>query len=104
MSKVRKSSLLEFYIIINFQRCTQQFQAQGNAEEFVELVVDTMRYIGPEDLTQYFIRNTTMRLSDDKKSVIVEAWANYSNDSNLNYSNYSNLNYSIYSNYSPLVK
>ena len=74
MSKVRKSSLLEFYyIIINFQRCTQQFQAQGNAEEFVELVVDTMRYIGPEDLTQYFIRNTTMQLSDDKKSVIVEA-------------------------------
>ena len=63
------------YTIINFQRCTQQFQAQGNAEEFVELVVDNMRYIGPEDLTQYFIRNTTMQLSEDKKSVIVEAWA-----------------------------
>ena len=33
-----------------------------------------MAYIGPEDLTQYFIRNTTMQLSEDKKSVIVEAW------------------------------
>ena len=52
----------------------QQFEAQGNADEFVELVVDNMSYLGPEDLTQYFIRNTTGKLSDDEKSVIFEVF------------------------------
>ena len=31
---------------------------QGNMGEFVQLVSNKMTYLGPSDLTQYFIRGT----------------------------------------------
>ena len=44
---------------------------QGNMGEFVQLVSNKMSYLGPSDLTQYFIRGTEMNLSEDNTEVIV---------------------------------
>ena len=44
----------------------------GNMGEFVELVVGNLTYLGPTDLTQYFIRGTDMYRSDDETQIIVE--------------------------------
>ena len=44
---------------------------QGNMGEFVQLVSNKMSYLGPSDLTQYFIRGTEMNLSEDNTEVVV---------------------------------
>ena len=44
---------------------------QGNMGEFVQLVSNKMTYLGPSDLTQYFIRGTEMNLSEDNTEVVV---------------------------------
>ena len=36
------------------------FDSDGNSGEFVELVAEELNYLGPKDLTQYFIRQTSM--------------------------------------------
>ena len=46
----------------NCQRETFLPQTEGNSGEFVELVLSGLEYTGPKDLTQYFIRNTSMAL------------------------------------------
>ena len=42
-------------------------QTEGNSGEFVKLVVSGLEYIGPRDLTQYFIRNTNITLKADNE-------------------------------------
>ena len=39
------------------------FATEGNSGEFVELVASELNYLGPQDLTQYFIRQTSMNLT-----------------------------------------
>ena len=48
-----------------------ELTTQGNMGVFVQMVTDNMTYLGPKDLTQYFIRDTTMELSEDGSSVVV---------------------------------
>merc|ERR1719234_1288177 len=36
------------------------FETEGNTGEFVELVISGLEYIGPKELTQYFIKDTKM--------------------------------------------
>ena len=36
------------------------FDTDGNSGEFVELIAEELNYLGPQDLTQYFIRQTSM--------------------------------------------
>ena len=36
------------------------FDSDGNSGEFVDLVAEGLNYLGPKDLTQYFIRQTSM--------------------------------------------
>jgi hypothetical protein len=36
------------------------FDSDGNTGEFVDLVGEELNYLGPQDLTQYFIRQTSM--------------------------------------------
>ena len=36
------------------------FDSDGNSGEFVDLVAEELNYLGPKDLTQYFIRQTSM--------------------------------------------
>ena len=40
------------------QTCGMEFQCEGNSGEFVELIPQQLQYLGPKDLTQYFIRWT----------------------------------------------
>ena len=54
---VRKHS---FQIKSNFQSCAMIFDSDGNSGEFVDLVAEKLNYLGPKDLTQYFIRQTSM--------------------------------------------
>ena len=36
-------------------------ECEGNSGEFVELVPEQLNYLGPKDLTQYFIRSYQKR-------------------------------------------
>ena len=45
---------------------------EGNSGEFVELIVSELNYLGPRDLTQYFIRETSMNLTGGQKDVEVQ--------------------------------
>ena len=36
------------------------FDTEGNSGEFVELVPSELNYLGPQDLIQYFIRQTSI--------------------------------------------
>ena len=36
------------------------FEPDGNSGEFVDLKAEELNYLGPQDLTQYFIRQTSM--------------------------------------------
>ena len=38
------------------QSCVMVFECEGNSGEFVPLVPQPLEYLGPKDLTQYFIR------------------------------------------------
>ena len=44
------------------QTCGMEFQCEGNSGEFVELIPQQLQYLGPKDLTQYFIRWNTVLL------------------------------------------
>ena len=39
------------------------FDTEGNSGEFVELVATELNYLGPQDLTQYFIRSNNISLT-----------------------------------------
>ena len=36
------------------------FNTEGNSGQFVELVASELNYLGPQDLTQYFIRQNNI--------------------------------------------
>ena len=40
------------------QNSEKVLECEGNSGEFVELVPEQLNYLGPKDLTQYFIRST----------------------------------------------
>ena len=42
------------------QTCHMILEADGNSKEFVNLNVGTIEYSGPLDLTQYFVKSTSM--------------------------------------------
>ena len=42
------------------QWCTMKFKAPEDLEIFVDLEAQNHRYLGPQDLTQYFIRGTDL--------------------------------------------
>ena len=54
------------------QRCRIVISLIGNAHKFVNLVPDRLRYIGPRDLTIYFIKNTEIHsgLSNRRRKVV----------------------------------
>ena len=39
------------------QNSDKVLECEGNSGEFVELVPEQLNYLGPKDLTQYFIRS-----------------------------------------------
>ena len=48
------------------QKSDKVLECEGNSGEFVELVPQQLNYLGPKDLTQYFIRSYL--------EVFVEVW------------------------------
>ena len=42
----------------DFSYSDKVLECEGNSGEFVELVPQQLNYLGPKDLTQYFIRST----------------------------------------------
>ena len=42
------------------QTCRMILGAEGNSEEFVDVNVGAIEYSGPMDLTQYFVKSTSM--------------------------------------------
>ena len=44
---------------------------QGNMADYLKMVVGNMSYLGPKDLTQYFIRETSMGPNEEGSVVVV---------------------------------
>ena len=59
-TQVRFGAILISLYLLTFQSCAMIFDSDGNSGEFVELVAEELNYLGPKDLTQYFIRQTNM--------------------------------------------
>ena len=49
-----------FHPSICHQTCVMTFAPSGNGGEFLELVEGGLEYLGPRDLTQYFIRSAVV--------------------------------------------
>jgi len=43
------------------QRCAATFIMKGNSGKFIQMVADELRYLGPIDLTQYYVEEYTIR-------------------------------------------
>ena len=56
------------------QRCRVVLSPEGNSDEFINLLPGNLTYLGPEDLTIYFIKHIAIHggVSMDKKVVYVE--------------------------------
>ncbi len=57
------------------QRCTAIFIMKGNAGQFIQLISDKARYLGPIDLPQYFVLNINIQnilVPPDTNAVEVE--------------------------------
>jgi len=53
------------------QVCTMEFRPEGNSDANIKLLVDSLNYEGPQDLTQYFIRKQSMIFRDNDESIVV---------------------------------
>ena len=53
------------------QTCLVVMTTQGNSADFVKMVVGNMSYLGPKDLTQYFIRDSNMYMSQEGVVVVM---------------------------------
>ena len=51
------------------QKCQLQMVMKGNSGNFAQLVKDELRYLGPIDLTQYFVKSWNMNLTQDNMEV-----------------------------------
>ena len=47
------------------QFCDMIVKPNGNSGKFIKLVVEGLNYLGPEDLTQYFVRETKIYWKED---------------------------------------
>ena len=53
------------------QSCTMEFRPEGNLDANIKLVVESLIYQGPTDLTQYFIKTRNMIFRETDESVVV---------------------------------
>ena len=53
------------------QSCTMEFRPEGNSDAYIKLLVGSLNYEGPQDLTQYFIRNQSMIFRVQDESIVV---------------------------------
>ena len=54
------------------QRCTMELKTAGNTNRSIKLMAGSLSYLGPKDLTVYFIRKTNMFLRAEDEAVVVE--------------------------------
>ena len=52
------------------QNSQKVLECEGNSGEFVELVPEQLNYLGPKDLTQYFIRSRHFSVSECNKYIL----------------------------------
>ena len=53
------------------QSCSMEFRPEGNSDVNIKLFVDSLKYEGPQDLAQYFIRNHSMIFRDHDESIVI---------------------------------
>ena len=53
------------------QTCNMILEPDGNSGEFIEILNDGLEYLGPSDLTQYFIRTTGMSRTEFGSLMVV---------------------------------
>lgn len=53
------------------QTCSMILSPDGNNGEFIEIQDDGLEYLGPMDLTQYFIRSTGISMSEEGSISVV---------------------------------
>ena len=75
LSRIHRKEFICVYHIAMYpfdtQRCKIIISLGGNADEFIDLLPGNLEYLGPEDLTIYFIKKTVIhRGSSNKKRVV----------------------------------
>ena len=81
LSRHKSGSQLKIIFIISFktnplrypfdtQSCVMVFECEGNSGEFVQLVPQHLEYLGPKDLTQYFIRWKELTIRSFRQKLI----------------------------------
>ena len=55
-----------------FQNCLLQLIPSAYSQRFLELSLGQQQYLGPTELTQYFVRESSMRKAADNVTVEVE--------------------------------
>lgn len=51
------------------QTCQLQMGMKGNSGNFAQLIKDKLRYLGPIDLTQYYVKSWNMDVKEEKIEV-----------------------------------
>ena len=67
-----KNFLIQFlsrWYPFDSQTCYMVMLMKGNTGKFVELVDDFIEYTGPTELTQYFVKETDMKITDFRQEV-----------------------------------
>ena len=67
-----KNFLIQFlsrWYPFDSQTCYMVMLVEGNTGKFVELVDDFIEYTGPTELTQYFVKETDMKITDFRQEV-----------------------------------
>ena len=65
------------------QKCQIKMNMKGNSGSFAEQVVENLNYLGPIDLTQYFVKNWDMTKNKDVVQVEIMLGMNLYKDMKL---------------------
>ena len=75
LSRIYRKEFICIYQIawypFDTQRCRILISLLGDSEEFIDLLPGDLRYLGPKDLTIYFIKNTEIHTSQINKNMVI---------------------------------
>ena len=72
VSKMKISGLRKIYLFYYFQYCLLQLSPSANSHTYLQLNLGTQTYSGATELTQYFVRGSSMKKANDNITVEVE--------------------------------
>ena len=71
VESIEKNSSVFIRYPFDTQRCRIHISLLGDSDEFINLLPGLLSYLGPEDLTIYFIKKTAIHTGQSNSNVIV---------------------------------